>query len=164
MAEIEIFLQGAGIARIALVRVSSDSHVRDLIDVARSNGLTADGEQPRVWLENADEPLDPDLELDAAGIKNRSRVQVHTCHRIVVTVNFKADSKTHPFAPSATIGAVKAWAEDKFKLSGVDATEYALQLCNTSDRPADDIQLGSLTTHPHCSVCFDLVPKQRVEG
>ena len=165
MADIEVFLQGAGVSRVVLVKVPADGHVKDLVEVAKQHGLNAsEHEGPRVWLENVDEPLDSDAGIDAAGIKSRSRVQVHMCHRIAVAINFQTKTKSHPFAPSATIAVVKAWAVEKFELSAVDATEYALQVCNSTERPSEDTQLGSLTSSPQCAVCFDLVPKQRVEG
>ena len=83
-----------------------------------------------------------------------------------MTVNFNVDQKTKTFPPSATVGRVKKWAvgEHGFDLKGVDATEHLLQLCGSTDRPDEDIHIGTLVTAPACSLCFDLVPKQRIEG
>ena len=163
--QLEVFLQGPGIARVALVKVPVDTKVKQLIDVARGKGLKLEDEQTvHVWLENAEEPLSLDMSLKSAGVQARSRLHIHTCQRIHVTVNFNNNSKQHPFSPSATIGKVKKWADEKFGLSATDATEYALQVCGSTIRPDDDIEVGSLAQPGQCSACFDLVPKQRVEG
>ena len=79
-------------------------------------------------------------------------------------MNFNGLTKAQAFSPSATIGKIKRWADDEFGLKGVDATEHALQICGTSTRPDLDVHVGSLVKHPHCQICFDLVPKKRVEG
>ncbi len=81
-----------------------------------------------------------------------------------MTVNFNGEHKSHPFTPSKTVGKVKKWADDKFGLKGVDATEHALQICATTTRPDEDVHIGSLVRFPDCKLCFDLVPKKRVEG
>lgn len=165
MANVELFLQGAGIARIALVSVPEHGTVRDIVDAARGQGLRPAGTDAfAVFLENRDEPLEPALSLEAAGIRARSRVHVHTCRKVEVTVNFNVEHASHAFSPAATVAVVKEWADRKFKVSGVDATEHALQICGTTDRPSDDTHLGSLLAPGSCDLCFDLVPKHRVEG
>ena len=162
---IEVFLQGPGIARLALVKVPANGKVQDLIEIAKEKGLKLEaGQIPHVWVEDKDDPLSPDQPLKIAGIQSRSRVQVHTCPRIHVKVNFQSRSEDHPFSPAANIRTIKQWADKKYGLSEVDASEYALQICGTSDRPADDIQVGSLVNSGQCQVCFDLIAKQRVEG
>jgi hypothetical protein len=63
-----------------------------------------------------------------------------------------------------TVHRVKQWAVHEFGLSKVDATEHVLQLCGSTTRPDEDTHLGALVQYPECRLCFDLVPKQRVEG
>lgn len=162
---IEVFLQGPGIARLVLVKVPARGNVQDLIEAAKEKGLQLeDGQIPQVWVEDKDDPLSFDLPLETAGIQPRSRVQVHTCPRIRVTVHFQSRAEEHPFSPAATIRAIKLWADKKYKLSDVDASEYALQLCGSTDRPSDDTHVGTLVQPGQCQICFDLVAKERVEG
>lgn len=164
--EIELFLQGEGILEITLVRVPRRGTVRDILAVAATHDLTVGGDEPFVMLEDAEEPLQPDTTLQQAGVTHRSRVHVHRCRRVSVTVNYNGNPKTETFPPSATVARVKKWAVGKhgFNPAGIDATEHLLQLCGSADRPDEDIHIGSLVTSPACSVCFDLVPKKRVEG
>ena len=48
---IEVFLQGPGIARLALVKVPANGKVQDLIEIAKEKGLKLeDGQIPHVWV------------------------------------------------------------------------------------------------------------------
>ena len=161
---IEVYLQGPGVA-ITLVKLPADGKVSDLIKHAGEKGLKIGAEEKLyVWLENAEEPLKSGSSLAEAGIKSRSRIHVHTCRRIHVTVNFNNESHQHPFSPSSTVGDVKEWAAKKFNLKDVDVSEYVLQVCGTTNRPKEDTQVGFFAEPGQCTACFDLVPEQRVEG
>lgn len=167
MAETELFVQGEGMRDIALVRIPEGCTVRAVVEAARAHGLRAeDGEIPSVTVENDDAELDLDASLSAAGIADRERVHIHRCKRVSVTVNFNARQAMEDFPPSTTIKRLKKWADSKkgFDLKGADATEHLLQLCNSGERPDEDAHIGSLIEVSDCSLCFDLVPKSRVEG
>ena len=162
---IELFVQGEEIAEITLIRVAHDSTVREVIlKVKEECGVSAREEEILLLIEDQDEDLILDAKLVEVGIAHRHRVHCHRCRRVDVSVNFNGVTKIQAFPPSATIGKIKRWADDEFGLKGVDATEHALQICGTSTRPDDDVHVGSLVQHPHCQICFDLVPKKRVEG
>ena len=168
MSEIEIFLQGEGIPEITLVRVLGNGTVRDILKSAETQGVQLAGDERTlvIFVEDGEEILPHDLSLEDAHIGHRSRVHVHRCHRLEVTVNFNAAQKAHAFPPSATIERVKRWAvgPEGFGLHGIDATEHLLQLCHSTTRPDEDTHIGSLVAFPDCGLCFDLVPKVRVEG
>lgn len=163
---IEVFLQGEGVSEIQLIRVSPDCTVREFIEKAKahSSNLQLGDVEAFLMLEDAEHELNLDATLKQAGIGHRHRVHCHRCRRIEVTVNFNGASKSHSFPPSMTVGKVKHWADDQFGLKGVDATEHALQICGTNTRPDEDTHIGSLIHFPNCKICFDLVPKKRVEG
>jgi hypothetical protein len=163
---IELFLQGEGINDIKLIRVPHDCKVRELIEKIQAETGAAQSETGEMFLllEDHDDELHPDASLNESGIGHRHRIHCHRCRRIEVTVNFNSESKSHTFSPSSTIKKIKHWADEQFKLKGVDATEHALQLCGTNTRPDEDVHIGSLVRSPNCKLCFDLVPKKRVEG
>ena len=166
MSEIEIFVQGEGIREITLVRVPSAGTVRELLAAVRDQ-MDVEGHQSEqlfVFSEDGDAPLDHDASLEAAGVRHRSRVHIHRCRLVTVTVNFTSRQAVHPFPPSTTVARVHDWACRKFDLADVDAAEHVLQICGTATRPDEDIHLGTLVQYPACAVCFDLVAKQRVEG
>jgi hypothetical protein len=164
---LEVFVQGEGLKGITLVQVPREGVVADLMEAARAEGLSVvAGELPGVYLEDADAEISLDTTLEAAGIGHRARVHMHRCRKVKVSVTFNGRTLSHAFASAATVRRVKHWADAKeqFNLRGADATEHALQLCGSSTRPDEDTHIGSLVTHPACSLCFDLVPKVRVEG
>lgn len=163
---IELFLQGEGIKDIKLIRVPDDCTVKELIEKAlvESEATFQGNERFFLLLENQDDELSPNTKLNEIGIGHRHRIHCHRCRRIEVIVNFNGVSKFHPFSPAQTIGKVKHWADEQFGLKGVDATEHTLQICGTNKRPDEDLHLGSLVQSPNCKLCFDLVPKKRVEG
>lgn len=163
MERIEIFVQGEALRDIEIVDLRAEDSVDDLVAAARGLGLPTEGEV-FVFLEDSEQSHEGDCKLKNIGIGHHSRVHCHRCRKVEVTVNYNAENKCHPFPPSATVGRVKEWADRKFDLQGVDATEHALQICGTRDRPDEDIHIGALVSAGHCDLCFDLVAKIRIEG
>ena len=164
---IELFIQGEGIPKITLVKVHPRDTVADIIKVAREHGLsTPEGSEVFVFVENADTPLNLDAKIDEVGLTPRSRVHIHRCRRVEVTVNFKEHQLKGFFPPSATINKVTKWAvgKDGADMSPVDAAEHLLQVCLSTERPDEDVHIGTLVKGSDCVICFDLVAKQRVEG
>jgi hypothetical protein len=165
---IEIFLQAEGVSDVKIVRVPHDGTVRDILEAARDKGIQVPGGKGEVviLLEDSDEEIALDIKLKDAGIHHRHRMHCHRCLRVAVTVNFNGRAESRVFPPSTTVKRVKKWAdaEEQFNLRGVDATDHVLQVCGTSVRPDEDAHIGTLVQHPSCNLCFDLVPKVRVEG
>ena len=162
---IEVFLQGEDIREVQIIRIPEGSTVQELIEKAGAIAGPSQSDAVAVlFIEDADGELSSKATLKEVGIGHRSRVHRHRCRRVDVTVNFKDDHKSHQFPPSTSVRKVKRWADEEFKLKGVDATEHALQLCGSSTRPDEDVHIGSLVQFPTCKICFDLVPKKRVEG
>jgi len=166
--ELQLFVQGEGIADIQLVRVAEQSTLNELLGKLGSAFTEADAvlaaEEFIFLLEDSERELVSDKSLKELGIKNRERIHIHRCRKVKVSVNFNGREADDEFPPSRTIAKVKHWADKQFGIEGVDATEHALQICGTAKRPDEDIHLGALVRRPNCQVCFDLVPKKRVEG
>lgn len=165
MDKLEVFVQGKGIAGIALVELASDGVVKDIVTAATHHGLSiTENEEPLVWLEEAEEPLSLQTNLVEAKVKNHSRVQVHTCRHIDVMVMYNGQTQSRSFPPSTTVGKVKKWAVREFNLSEADATDHVLQLSGTTTQPTEDIHIGALAQASECSLGFDLLPKSRIQG
>ena len=164
---IELFLQGEGIHKITLVKVHPKDIVADIVKVGYEHGLRIpEDSEVFIFVENTDEPLELDVKIDEAGLSPRSRVHIHRCKEVEVTVNYRRDQKKDSFPPSATVDWVKEWAvgKDQYDMSSVDAAEHVLKVCNSGDQPDEDVHIGALAKFPDGTLCFDLVPKQRVEG
>ena len=165
--QIELFIQGEGIPKITLLKVNPKDTVADLIKIAREHGLsTPEGEEVCIFIEDTDTPLALEVKIDETGLSSRSRVHIHRCQRLEVTVNFNKDQLKGFFPPSVTVAWVKKWvvSEDGFGMSDVDAAEHLLQVCGSAVRPDEDAHIGTLTKGADQSICFDLVAKKRVEG
>ena len=161
MPKVELFLQVEGRRRIDLIEIEADAPVREILNLAViPEHIKAEA---LVFAIDGDSPLDHDARLCAVGIGHRHRIHVHRCHKVDVTLHFNDITENMHFPPSATVERVKHRFVEKIHMSHVDATEHALQLCGTDDRPEPDNHIGALV-NGCCSVCFDLVPIKRVEG
>ncbi len=163
--EFELFLQGAGVHEITLIRVPQGGHVGDILVAGRAAGLVV-SDDVGVYIEDDEAALSPDSLLSATPIRNRSRVHINPCRRVNVNINFNGKEMSETFPPAATMKRVKRWAVGSkgFNMSDVDAAEHVLQLSGSSERPDEDIHIGTLVIGAQCVVSFDLVPKIRVEG
>lgn len=170
MAKVQIFVQGEGKREIRVVELPAQATVLELIEAAQSQGVTSSngdhGANVSVFAEDSDKPLVPGATLESAGLGNDSSVHLSRCARVTVTVHYNGQGRSDTFGPGVPMHRVKEWAVGKkgFGLDPVDAGEHVLQLTGSSDRPDEDIHIGSLVGASGCKVEFDLVAKIRVEG
>lgn len=164
MENIDVFVQVQGDTRTEIITLPEGETVDALVRAVAQKSLPVPADGGLVFVEEDEEPVAGNLTLEAAKIKHKSRVHIHRCKRIEVTVHFKDKTEKRDFAPSATVKRVLKWALDEFIKHGADQADHALQLCESEDRPNVDIQIGALVKDSHCQLCFDLVPTHRVEG
>ena len=163
MNAIDIFYQGEGLREIEHIEVDADHNfgaVKALL--VEKHGFHSD---VLIFLEDTDEPVEEILIIrdhtGPAGVK----AHIHRCRQVETAVAFNGETVRHPFGPGTTIARVKKWAaEHKFGMNAEEASEHVLQITGTHERPAPGTHLGSLATHTHCRISFDLVPDQRVNG
>ena len=154
----EIYVHSAGREDPELLEVPQTALVRELVAATASMEF--------VWLQNANEPIDLDLTLEAAGVPNRGHVHRSACKRIDVSVRFNGAEKARDFAPSATVETVLKWAtgEQGFDLSAAEAAKHTLAQPG-ADHPLDPrVHIGSLVSTGTCDLVLDLIPKVRFEG
>lgn len=159
---IELFVQAEGVADMQLLKVPDDARVSDVIVALRGKGLTV-VEDLVVMLEDEESELPHSARLRDLKIGHRRRLHCHRCRRIQVSVSYNG-VETGSFPPSATIGRVKKWADKEFGLKGQDATDLALQISGTTNKPEEDVHIGTLVRHPNCELRLELVPKKFVQG
>ena len=173
MAGLQIFVQGEGKRDIRVLELPPHATVRELVEAAQAQGIASrDGSDHggdhavAVFAEDGDTPLPADASLEAAGLGNYSSIHLSRCTRVEVTVHYNSRTLSEIFGPGVPMHRVKEWAVGTkgFKLDPVDAGEHVLQLTGTSDRPDEDVHIGSLVGASGCQVEFDLVAKVRVEG
>ena len=165
--QMELFIQGEGIPKITLLKAHPKDTIADIVKLARDCGLSSpEDSEVYVFVENTDVTLELDVKVDEVGLDSRSRLHIHRCKVVEVTVNFNQDQKKGFFPPSATVEWVQEWAvaKDQYDMSPVDAAEHVLKLCDSGDQPDGEVHIGSLVKIPDGTLCFDLAPNQRVEG
>ncbi|WP_420993636.1 hypothetical protein ACKI2N_015630 [Cupriavidus sp. 30B13] len=121
-------------------------------------------EEVLVFEEGGDEPITEEAFLALLKKKQHPKVHVHRHLKVEVLVYFNGQEAKHQFSPSKTVAAVKAWADEKFRVDPSHAAEHVLQLHGTLTRPSPSTHIGSLTQGHACVVAFDLVPNERIQG
>jgi hypothetical protein len=173
MARLQIFVQGDGKREIRMLELPAHATVRELVEAAQAHGVVSqdgdghgDGHTVAVYTEDGDAALPADATLEAVGLGNHSSVHLSRCTRVAVMVHYNGRNLSESFGPGVPMHRVKEWAVGNkgFNLNPVDAAEHVLQLTGTSDRPDEDVHIGSLVGTTSCGVEFDLVAKVRVEG
>ena len=170
MKSIDVFLQGHGIADIAVLNASPDDTVAEVI--AKSGHADAKQDDLLVFLEDIACALDRDAVVEellplAADDDVVGPLRLHCTHclKIDVVVRFNGEEAKRHFPPGATVERVRRWAARRaFKLAPSDAAEHILQVLGKTTRPDRDVHIGALTEDKTCAVAFDLVPSKRVEG
>ena len=163
MKSLQVFYQLEGAAGVDHLEFPDDATFADLIKtLVGKHGVDAD---TLLFVQDGEEPVGPEGPLASAAHGGAVKVQAHRCKRINVSVTFNGRTVSDTFAPGTTVGRLKKWAAEKqFHMSPDEAGEHVLQIAGTQDRPAPNVHVGSLATHPACHVTFDLVPNERVNG
>lgn len=113
-----------------------------------------------LYVEDQDDPVAHDHQFEPGSIF----LHHSCCKRINLTVRYAGKTFEHRFAPSATLKKVKRRAEKKLNIDPADAVELSLQIADTSERPDEATHVGSVASPLTCSVIFDLVPSDRING
>jgi len=163
MTTIDIFYQGHGITEFEQIEMHADHTIAVFkAMVVEKHGLTG---EVLVFVEDQETPLGEHIIISEVCFERTAKLHLHHCREIAVTVTFAGQTVHHKFGPAKTVGAVKNWAAiKKLGMTPAEAGEHLLQISGTQDRPAAGTHIGALTRAPVCSVKFDLVPDERVNG
>jgi hypothetical protein len=91
-------------------------------------------------------------------------VHLHRCKHIELSVRFGSEQVGHRFPTAMTITHVRKWAGHKLGMQLSDIAEHVLQIQGTQTQPEVDVHIGTLAKCPNCSLAFDLVPANRING
>ena len=153
----EIFLHQRATETV-LIKVDPDTTVRDFANECIGEGAW-------VWLEDGKEELDTEKTLTEVGAVDRCHVHVSTCKNVLVKVRFGGDSIEESFAPPTSADFILKWAAspDAFKLTDSEAAKHLLAICGTDTELDQADHIGAFADDD-CSVCLDLLPRERFEG
>ena len=164
MKTLRIFVQGENLPDVEHLEIEVGRTVADFKAAWARKRPGYILENVFVFAEDGEEPLDDSIPADSLETKHGIRVHLHRCRRVHVKVSYAGRSVEHDYSPAATIAHIKKWAAGKLGLSPEDAAEHVLQIAGTQTRPDPDTHVGALVSSPHCSIAFDLVPAERVNG
>jgi hypothetical protein len=157
-----IFYQTAGQRDFQILDETVEVKLESL-KAALGSGIIAI-EEVLIFVEGGDEPLTAEL-LEVTLVEGQHhKVHVHHCAHIEVTIHYDVRTEHHKFSPATTVGQVLRWAESKFQIAETEKGHLQLQLVGTNDRPVQTTHLGALTRQRECSIAFDLLPVQRIQG
>ena len=153
----EIFLHQRAI-ETGFIKVDPDKKVGDL-------AIECLGEGALVWVEDGKEALDPEKTLVEVGVVDRCHIHVSICKGIVVKVRFGGDVIEESLPPATTAGVILKWAAspEGFKLTDSEAAKHLLAICGTNTELDQADHIGYFADDD-CSVCLDLLPRERFEG
>ena len=153
----EIFLHQRA-TETGFVKVDPDMKVRDFAKECLGEGAL-------VWLEDGKEPLDPEKTLMEIGVVERCHLHVSTYKGVLVKVRFGGDSIEESFPPPTSADFILKWAAsaEGFKLTDSEAAKHLFAICGTETELDQADQIG-FYADDDCSVCLDLVPRERFEG
>ena len=154
----EIFLHQRAV-ETEFVKVDPSKKIGDF-------GIECGGDGALVWLEDGKEALDPEKTLAEAGVVDRCHVHVSYCKAATIKVRFAGQSPIEGvFSPAATADFILKWAASPkgFKLTDTEAAKHVLAVCG-SDTELDQADHIGFFVDDDCSVCLDLVPRDRFAG
>jgi hypothetical protein len=153
----ELFVHTPDQEHPELIEIEATALVRSLFVVADPDG--------RLWLEEVDDEIDPDITLEEAGVGHHQHVHRGHCRRIEIIVRFNGHYE-RAFGPATTIKTIHTWAcgPHGAKMSREQAATHVLAVPGADHFLEDGVHAGSLVEGHDCTVTLDLLPRSRFEG
>jgi len=155
--EIEILVEGEGLAEVEAIRIPVGSAASEIVAaVAVKGGFPVEG--AILFVEDCDEPID--LEIVVVDEEVSGKVHhVHRARKIEVGVFYQGRRIERRFAPSTRVQLVLDWAvsRDGFNIDPAVAPEMELALHGQTKPLPKSAHIGRYVRHPHCELDFDLI-------
>jgi len=154
--DIELLVEGEGLAEVETIRVSEGSPVREIVVAVAAKGHFA-AEEASLFIEDSEEPI------DLARVVERNMGDkvhhVHRVHRIEVRVFYQGRQIDRRFAPSTRVQRVLDWAigDHGFGIDPVIAPEMELALHGQTTALPKNAHIGRYVRHPHHELSLDLI-------
>ena len=156
-AEIEVLVEGEGLAEIEAIRVPRGSLAKAIVvAVASKGGFSAD--EAVLFLEDSELPRDLSVLIVEEEVAGKVH-HVHRAHKIEVGVFYQQRKITRRFPPSARVQRVLDWAvgPEGFKIDPPIAPEMELALHGQTAPLPKAAHIGRYLRHPHSEIDFDLI-------
>jgi hypothetical protein len=155
--EIEVILEGEGLADVEAIRIPEGSLAQEIVAaVARKGGFPA--AEGVLFVEDGEEPLDLAVVMTTEQVSGKVH-HVHRVRKIEVGVFYQGQRKEKKFPPSARVQRVLDWAvgKDGFNIDPAIAPEMELAIHGQTKALPKNAHIGRYIRHPHCALDFDLI-------
>lgn len=155
--EIEVIVEGEGLADLATIRLPHGAAGQELIAAVAARGGFPAGEAS-LFVEDEDEELDASKLI----VDERMSGRVHHVHRakqIEVTVFYGKEERRKAFRPAARVQRVLDWAVGRhgFNIDPAIAPEMELALHGQQDPLPKTAHIGRFVRHPQHKLEVDLI-------
>ena len=122
-------------------------------------------ENAKVWVEDANSPLEPNKTLYECKVTSECNVHVSVCEAVEVKARYAGHDVNLVFSPSATIDTVlqKVGGPEGLKLSDSEIAKHYLAVCDVKEELSPTDHVGTYA-NDQCVVCLDVLPKVRPQG
>ena len=119
----------------------------------------------RIWLQDAENPIDTDEVLSKAGVTERCHIIMTSCREIAVTIQQSGNRKEFHVAPSSTLQRIfeQATGENGFALTDDQRVNHELLQVTVEGTVNLEDHIGTIAGED-CTVILELCPKERFEG
>ena len=154
--DIELLVEGEGLAEVEAILVAEGSTAREIVVAVAAKGhFSAEG--AFLFVEDGEEPIDHARVLDRSMADKVHHV--HRVHRIDVRVFYQGRQIDRRFAPSTRVERVLDWAvgDHGFAIDPVIAPEMELALHGQTTALPKNAHIGRYVGHPHHDLVLDLI-------
>jgi hypothetical protein len=155
--EIEVLVEGEGLAGIEVIRIPAGSAARSIVEaVAVRGSFRVEG--AALFVEDCENSVDLTVVLVEEDVAGKVH-HVHRSHKIEVGVFYQGRKLARRFPPSARVQRVLDWAvgPEGFKIDPAIAPEMELALHGETTALPKNSHIGRYIRHPHCELDFDLI-------
>jgi hypothetical protein len=154
---IEVLVEGEGLAEVEAIRIPEGSTAREIVVVVAEKGGYAIDEAI-LFAEDCEDPVDLAVVVTGEIFGNKVH-HVHRAHKIEVTVFYQGRQLEKRFAPSTRVQRVLDWAvgSNGFKIDPAIAPEMELALHGQTTALPKNAHIGRYIRHPHDEIALDLI-------
>lgn len=160
--DIEVYVHAEGSREPKLVKVSDDTTLQDVAEMAGCSLNEAD--DIFIGRQDDDNAFHHGDSMDKSNVKHRQHIHCHRCKEILVSILYNGVQKERDFSPAIRLEVILRWATREFSLKGQDAADMALFLPGEQSPLDGDIHIGSLASFPECSVTLAMNAPALVNG
>ena len=142
---------------LSRLEVGNDSTHDILVFVGECDHALTEGE-------DSHQPADLDLTLADLELNKHHHLHCSRCPEINTFIHFSGKELNRKFSPATTVEVATRWARMNLRLDAAAASEFVLQLSDSTEQPRPSQHLGELVEGGECKLSFELVKEMTPQG